>query len=137
MHQLHAETCGLELVRVQHLHEALLVLSVLQIGELVLQRRRDPLHRMTEQVEQQEALHLEADVGIDDDPQTVKDARSGRLEIAVLDDKPLLDHARTYSSPQTDEFVGRPLAHLSCPVEFVTGNTIHSHSPHSRPFTPD
>ncbi len=98
VHQLHAETRGLELVRVQNLHEVLAIFSVLQIGELVLQGRSDPLNRMAEQMEQQEALHLEADVGIDDDPQTVEDARPGRLEIAVLDDKPLLDDARTYSS---------------------------------------
>ena len=120
-----AETSGLELVRVQHLHEARAIFSVLQIGELVLEGRSDPLNRMAEQVEQQEALHLEGDVGIDDDPQTVEDARFGRLEIAVLDDKPLLDHARTHFSPQIDELVGRPSAKLPCAVELVTGDTVH------------
>src|SRR5690349_14071005 len=44
VHQLHSETRGLELVRMQHLHEAIAVLRVLQIGELVLQRWSDPLN---------------------------------------------------------------------------------------------
>ena len=125
MHQLHAEARGLELVRVQHLHEAIAIFSVLQVRELVLQGRSDPLNRVAEQVEQQKALHLEADVGIDDDPQAVEDTRSRRLEIAVLDDKPLLDDARTHSSPQADELVGRPLANLPRAVELVTGNIVH------------
>ena len=47
------------------------------------------------------------------------------LEIAVLDDKPLLDHARTHFSPQIDELVGRSFANLSCSVELVTGNDVH------------
>ena len=110
MHQLHAETGSLELVRVQHAHEVLAVLRVLQIGELVLQRRSDPLNRMAEQVEQQEALHLEADVGIENDSQAVEDARSGRLEVPELDSEAVLDHARADASPQIDQVADGPFA---------------------------
>ena len=39
---------------------------------------------MAEQMEQQEALHLKRDIGIDHDPQTVEDACLGRVAIAIL-----------------------------------------------------
>ena len=69
-----AKAGGLELIRVQHSHEVFAIFRVLQIGQLVLQGRSDPLNGMAEQVEQQKALHLESDIGIDHDPQTVEDA---------------------------------------------------------------
>ena len=75
------------------------VLGVLQIGELVLQRRSDPLHGVAKQVEQQEALHLEGDIGVDRYPETVEDAGLGRLEIAVFDDELMFDDARTGAPP--------------------------------------
>jgi hypothetical protein len=77
-----------------------LVLRVLQVLQLVLDRRRDPLHGMPEEVQQQEALHLEADVGIDDDPQAVEDARPRRLEVAIFDDEPALDDRRRDGTPK-------------------------------------
>src|SRR5262249_11240494 len=64
MEQRHAEPRGLVLVGVEDLHEARALRRVLQIVQLVLDRRRDPLHGVAEQVQQQKALHLEADVGI-------------------------------------------------------------------------
>src|SRR6476619_1663119 len=89
--QLHPEPGGLEFVVVQHLHECRFVVGVLQVFQLVFDRGGDPLHRMTEEVQQQEALHLEPDVGVDDDPQAVEDAGSRRLEIAVLDHEAAFD----------------------------------------------
>ena len=56
----------------QHLQKVIAVLRVLQIGELVLQRRSDSLNGVAEQVEQQEALHLKGDIGIDHDPHVVE-----------------------------------------------------------------
>ena len=61
--------------------------------DLLRQRRRDPLHRVSEQVQQQEALHLEPDVGIDRDSQAVENAGPRRVEVAVLDDEPVFDDA--------------------------------------------
>src|ERR1700681_332223 len=81
---------------------------------------------MAEQVEQQEALHLEADVRVDDDTQAIEDARSWWLQIAVLDDKSLLDDAGARLPPQADERVAGPLANQTCAVEFVTRKTVHA-----------
>src|SRR5580704_7469526 len=80
---------------------------------------------MAEQVEQQEALHLEADVRVDDDTQAIEDARSWWLQIAVLDDKSLLDNAGARLPPQADELVAGPLADQTCAVELVTRKTVH------------
>src|SRR5260221_1179876 len=71
--ELHPKARGLELVVVQNLHEALAVLRILQVAQFLLDRWSHPLNGMTEQMEEQEALHLEADVRIDDDPQAVED----------------------------------------------------------------
>ena len=60
------------LVIVQDLHESCFVLSVLEIGKLVFNGRRNPLDGMTEQVEQQETLHFESDVGIDHDAKPIE-----------------------------------------------------------------
>src|SRR4051794_31507413 len=60
--QRHAVAGSLELVVVQRAHEALAVRRVLQVAELVLDRRRDALDGVSEEVQQEEALHLEADV---------------------------------------------------------------------------
>src|ERR1051326_483693 len=136
VHQLHSETRGLELVRMQHLHEAIAVLRVLQIGELVLQRWSDPLNGVAEQMEQQEALHLEGDVGIDDDSKTVEDARLGRLEIAVFDHESMFDDARTCASPEIDELVDRPLADLPRAVKLVTADGVHGASGRDAPIVP-
>ena len=73
-------------------------------SDVVRQRRRDPLHRMPEQVQQHEALHFESDVGIDHDPQSVEDARPRRLQVAVLDRKTVLhdpDEMRTHRSTRS------------------------------------
>ena len=70
--QLLAEAGGLELVGVQRTHEATVILGESQRFKLAFERRGDPLHRMAEQVQEHEALHLEADVGIDRDPQAVE-----------------------------------------------------------------
>ena len=119
--QLHAEARRLELVVVQHLHEPRFVLRVLQILQLVLDRRRDPLHRVAEQVQQQEALHLEADVRIDDDAQAVEDAGARRLEVAVLDHEAVLDDRRGDRPPERDQVGGRQRADQPRADELVSG----------------
>src|SRR5712692_2773058 len=72
--KLHAETRRLELVVVQHAHEARAVLRLLQLLELVFQGWSDPLHRMTEQMQKEETLHFEAHVRIDDNSQAIENA---------------------------------------------------------------
>jgi hypothetical protein len=48
----------------------------------VLERRRYPLDRMAEQMQEQKALHLESDVRIEHDAQAVEDAGPWRLQVA-------------------------------------------------------
>src|SRR5713226_423545 len=91
VHELHAEPRGFELVCVQNRHETGSVLSVLQVVELVLERGSHPLNRVTEQMEQEETLHLEANVRVDDDPESVEDASTGRFEVAIFEDESTLD----------------------------------------------
>src|SRR5262249_57887097 len=77
---------------------------------------------MAEQMEQQEALHLETHVGIDDDPESVEDARSRRLEIAILDHEAVFHDAGRDPDPQTNHVVGWKLADQTCANELVTGD---------------
>src|SRR5437588_2798054 len=79
---------------------------------------------MSEQVQEEEALHLESDVRIDDDAQAVEDAGARRLEIAILDREPLLDHARRDLAPDLDEIAARQLPHQPGAVDFVAGNHV-------------
>jgi hypothetical protein len=51
------------------------------------------LNGVAEQMEQQEALHLKGDIGVDHNPQTVEDAGLGRFEIAVFDHELMFDDA--------------------------------------------
>ena len=127
--QLHAEAGRLELVVVQHLHEPGFVLGVLQVVELVLDRRRHPLHRVAEQVQQEEALHLEADVGVDDDAEAVEDAGSRRLEIAVLDDESPLDDRGGDPAPEPDHVRFRQGADQTRADQFVTLQLSHTPPP--------
>jgi hypothetical protein len=46
---------------------------------------------VAEQVKQEKALHLKADIGIDHNSQAVEDAGLRRLEVAVFDREPVLD----------------------------------------------
>jgi len=50
-------------------------------------------------MEHEKTLHLEGDIRIDHDPQTVEDARLWGFEIAVFDDEVMFDNARTHPSP--------------------------------------
>src|SRR6185503_5824385 len=109
-HQLHPETCRLELVAVQYLEKPRPVFSLLQLPELVRQRRRDPLDGMSKQMQEQKALHLEPDVRIDSDAQAVENAGPRRFEVAVLDHKPVFDDAGRDSSPQVNHVSARQFA---------------------------
>src|SRR5262245_4309592 len=120
-HQLHPETGRLELIGAQHFHEVRPILRALQSLQLVLERGSHPLHRVSEQMEEQETLHLEADIGIDDDSQPVENAGARRLQITVLDDEALLDDAGRNSWPEIDDVVGRHLAHETSADELVSG----------------
>jgi hypothetical protein len=84
---------------------------------------------MAEQVQQQEALHLEADVGIDDDLQAVEDARPRRFEIAVLDGEAVLDDAAADSGPDVDQLVRRHMSDAG-PDDFVTEKRLHGRDAH-------
>jgi len=54
---------------------------------------------MPEQVQQHEALHLEIDIRIEDDPQPVDDPSPRRLEITILDRKALFHNPRRGLKP--------------------------------------
>jgi hypothetical protein len=98
---------------------------VLQRLELVLDRRRHPLDGVAEQVQQQEALHLEPDVRIDRRCEAVEDAGPRRLEIAVLDGETVLDDAAAHRRPDVDQLVCRHVADAGAD-DFVAGERLHA-----------
>jgi hypothetical protein len=71
-------------------------------------------------MKEQEALHLETDVRVDDDSESIEDAGSRRLQIAIFDDEAVLDNAGRYLDPQPNHVVGRQLADHTRADEFVT-----------------
>jgi hypothetical protein len=79
---------------------------------------------MPEQVEQQKALHLEPDVGVDDDLQAVEDAGARRFEIPILDRESILDDAGRDRRPDLDELVSRHLADARAD-DFVAWELLH------------
>ena len=109
--QLQAKLCRLEFVIVQNLQKVVFVCRVLQGVELIFQGRRDPLHGMAEQVQQDEALHFEFDVRIDHDPQAIEDACPRWFQVAILDAETVLDDTRRDSQPQLDACLGRQLTY--------------------------
>ena len=90
-------------------------------------RRRHPLHRVAEQVQQQEALHLEADIRVDDDPQAVEDAGARRLEVAILDHEALLDDRGGDRAPQLDHVGRGQLPDEPRADQFVALHVAHAH----------
>src|SRR5438876_5887088 len=83
---------------------------------------------MPEQVQEQETLHLESHVRIDDDSQTVEDARPRRFEVPVLDREAVLDDAGRDRDPEVDHVV-RPHVPDSCADDLVTEQFFHRTSP--------
>jgi hypothetical protein len=67
-----------------------MVRSILQDVKLVREVWSDPLHGMTEQMQQEKTLHLEIDVGVDDDPQTIEDPVRGASRSRYSITKPYL-----------------------------------------------
>ena len=78
-------------------------------------------------MEQQEALHLEPDVRVDDDAKPVEDAGAGRVEVAVLDGEPVLDDARGDRGPEANQVVGWQVANAGA-GDFVAADNLHAHS---------
>ena len=77
-----------------------MVRSILQDLKLVREVRSDPLHGMTEQMQQEKALHLEIDVGVDDDPQTIEDPGPRGIQVTIFDHESVLDDSRGTAGPQ-------------------------------------
>ena len=76
---------------------------------------------MAEEVEQQEALHLESDVRIDDDAQPVEDPGARRLEVPIFDREPVFDDTRRHRGPHPNQIVGRHVTDART-RDFVTGD---------------
>ena len=108
----------------QHAHEPALVLGVLKLAQLVLQRGRDPLDRMAEQMEEEETLHLEPDVGVDHDAESVEDAGPGRIQIAIFDDEPVLHDARSHLGPEAHHLAARQMTDETGAMELMARKAI-------------
>ena len=121
--QLQAEPRRLEFIVPEHLHEPRAILRMLQRLELVLDGWRDPLRGVSEKVQQQEALHLEADIGIDDDSQAIENAGPWRIEIPILDGEAVFHDAGCGRGPDLDQLVGRYVADAGAD-DFVTGKLL-------------
>src|SRR5438552_18644160 len=80
---------------------------------------------MAEQVQQQKALHLEADIRIDDDAEAVEDAGAWRLEIPILDHEPMFDDAGRHVDPEVHHVAARHVADQACADDFMTGEQFH------------
>jgi hypothetical protein len=76
-------------------------------------------------MQQQEALHLKADVRVDGDSEAVEDAGSRRFEVAILDDETVLHDARRDADPQVNHVGTRQFANHPSPDKFMTGNGFH------------
>src|SRR4029453_6192526 len=75
-------------------------------------------------MKEQEALHLETDVRVDDDSESIEDAGSRRLQIAIFDDEAVLENAGHHLDPHPNHVIGRQLADDTRADEFVTGNHL-------------
>jgi hypothetical protein len=71
-------------------------------------------------MQEEETLHFEAHVRIDDDSQAIENAGPWRFQIAVLDGEALFDDARRDFPPQLHHVVVRQSANKTTPDEFVT-----------------
>src|SRR4029434_2207805 len=76
-------------------------------------------------MKQQKALHLEPDVRIDRDSQTIEDAGSRRFEVSILDNEAILDDAGRDSDPQVNHVRARQSANHASADKFMTGNRFH------------
>ncbi len=80
---------------------------------------------MAKQMQHDEALHLEVDIGIDRDLQPVKDASPRRFQIAIFDREAVLDDPRSDFQPQIDHVGRRQAADEPMANEFVSRNLDH------------
>src|SRR5262245_30092391 len=80
---------------------------------------------MPEQVEQQKALHLESDIGVDHNAQSVEDSGSWRFEIAVFDDEPVLDDTGRHALPHVDHVAARQLPNQTSADQFMARERAH------------
>ncbi len=85
-------------------------------------------------MEQQEALHLEPDIRIDGDPQTVEDAGSWRFEVSVLDHEPVFHDAGRDSNPQVNHVGARQLADDAGTDKFCDWEEVSSAASATRNF---
>jgi hypothetical protein len=79
-------------------------------------------------MQQQKALHLESDVGVDGDSQPIENAGPWRFQVAILDGESVLDDGRRDGDPEVNHVGTRQFTDVSSADKFMTGNGFHGAS---------
>ena len=119
---MNAEAGSLVFVVVKDLHERFAVSGFLERPQLFCERRCDPLHTVSEEMQQNEALHLEIHVRIDGESQAVENAGARRLQVTIFDGEAIFHDLGGNPNPDIHQRLRGHRAHQPVADQFMPGD---------------